>query len=120
MEVREQGATALVHLLGHKGDLMFVHFRPDFEALTECETAIAGLRLFDYLVPTTSYVSIVELGMYEMTAKIHKDLAERGLKRGQRRVRAGVRRGDGPPARPGEQPALPARCRPAATSASTR
>ncbi len=82
MEVREQGATALVYLLGHKGDLMFVHFRPDFEALTECETAIAGLRLFDYLVPTTSYVSIVELGMYEMTAKVHKDLADRGLKGG--------------------------------------
>ncbi|HVC21628.1 MAG TPA: hydrogen peroxide-dependent heme synthase [Vicinamibacterales bacterium] len=79
MEDRPDGQTTLVQLLGHKGDLMLVHFRPDFDALGACELALARLRLSDYLAPTTSYVSIVELGMYEMTAKVHQDLAARGL-----------------------------------------
>lgn len=82
MEARADGATALAYLLGHKGDLMFVHFRPDFEALECCELALSRLRLSDLLVPSTSYVSMVELGMYEMTAKIHRDLAGRGLEPG--------------------------------------
>jgi chlorite dismutase len=82
MERRTEGATALAYLLGHKGDLMFVHFRPDFDALSAAELAISRLRFAELLVPTTSYVSVVELGMYEMTAKIHRDLAARGLEPG--------------------------------------
>jgi chlorite dismutase len=76
------GATALVSLLGHKGDLMLAHFRPGFEELGAAELRLAQTELHDFLVPTTSYVSVVELGMYEMTAKIHKDLAARGLEAG--------------------------------------
>ncbi|MGE5813245.1 MAG: hydrogen peroxide-dependent heme synthase, partial [Acidobacteriota bacterium] len=76
----ETGATALVQLLGHKGDLMLVHFRRKFEALSAAQLAVAQTPLSDFLEPTTSYVSIVELGMYEMTAKIHEQLREKGLK----------------------------------------
>jgi chlorite dismutase len=78
----QAGATALVHLLGHKGDLMLVHFRPSFEALSAAQLALAQTPLFDVLEQTTSYVSIVELGMYEMTAKIHELLQARGLRQG--------------------------------------
>jgi peroxiredoxin len=78
----ENGATALSTLLGHKGDLMLVHFRRDFEALQEAQLRVAGLALEKYLEPTTSYVSIVELGMYEMTGQIHARLAGKGLKTG--------------------------------------
>jgi chlorite dismutase len=35
-----------------------------------------------YLEPTSSYVSVVELGMYEMTSLMHGRLAEKGLKPG--------------------------------------
>ena len=35
---------------------------------------LSRTELAEYLEPTTSYVSIVELGMYEMTAKIHAAL----------------------------------------------
>lgn len=79
---REGGGTALVQLLGHKGDLMFVHFRRSFEDLSCAQLALARSRLSDYLEPTTSYVSVVELGMYEMTAKIHRELGARGLEPG--------------------------------------
>ena len=61
MRARE-GATALVTLLGHKGDLMLIHFRRDFEPCRPPSSPVSRLRLAPYLEPTTSYVSIVELG----------------------------------------------------------
>jgi chlorite dismutase len=82
MEADANGPSALVSLLGHKGDLMLIHFRRDFEALQAAELTLAQTGLHAYLEPTTSYVSIVELGLYDMTAKIHEDLGGRGLKRG--------------------------------------
>jgi hydrogen peroxide-dependent heme synthase len=35
---------------------------------------LSGTALHGYLEPTSSYVSVVELGMYEMTAKVHEQL----------------------------------------------
>jgi len=76
------GATAAVTLLGHKADLMLIHFRRTFDELQAAELKIARLSLFPFLEATTSYVSVVELGMYEMTAQIHGRLREKGLKPG--------------------------------------
>jgi chlorite dismutase len=58
---------------------MLIHARRTFDDLSQAQLDFAQARLFDYLEPTMSYVSIVELGMYEMTAKIHEQLAEQGL-----------------------------------------
>ena len=74
LTVPDAGATAYVQLLGHKADLMFICFRRDFEQLAQAQLALSRTALHDALEPTTSYVSIVELGMYEMTAKIHEQL----------------------------------------------
>src|SRR4029453_4846442 len=65
-----QGATTVVQLLGHKGDLMVIAFRKSFADLGRTQLALSHSKLSAYLIPTASYVSIVELGMYEMTAKI--------------------------------------------------
>ncbi len=78
----EAGATVPVTMLGHKGDLMLVHLRRSFEELQAAQVAVARLGLSSFLEPTTSFVSVVELGMYEMTAQIHRRLGERGLKPG--------------------------------------
>ena len=78
----DDGATALVQLLGHKGDLMVIAFRRSFDELGRTQLALSRTPLHAYLTPTASYVSIVELGMYEMTAKIHRQLGERGLTHG--------------------------------------
>ena len=78
----EQGRTLAVTLLGHKGDLMLIHLRRGFEPLQQAELSWAGLGLFAFLEPTTSFVSMVELAMYEMTLQIHRRLSERGLKTG--------------------------------------
>jgi hydrogen peroxide-dependent heme synthase len=71
------GATAWVQMLGHKADLMVICFRRNFEALGQAQLALSRSKLHDYLEPTTSYVSIVELGQYDMTAKMHKELGEK-------------------------------------------
>jgi chlorite dismutase len=73
------GTTVTSTLLGHKGDLMLVHLRRGFEELQAADLAVARLGLSAFLEPTTSFVSIIELGMYEMTAQIHQRLGERGL-----------------------------------------
>jgi peroxiredoxin len=78
----EGGTTIPVTLLGHKGDLMLVHLRRSFEELQAAQIAVARLGVSGFLEPTTSFVSVVELGMYEMTAQIHRRLAERGLAAG--------------------------------------
>jgi hydrogen peroxide-dependent heme synthase len=71
--------SAIYSLLGHKGDLLFVHFRRSFEELNEAQLELARMRWSDYLEPTTSYLSQVELGLYESTAKVYGDLAARGV-----------------------------------------
>jgi len=71
--------SAVYSLLGHKGDLMFVHFRRSFEELNQAQLALARLRLSDYLEPATSYLSIIELGLYETTSKVYGSLAEKGV-----------------------------------------
>ena len=77
LAVPDAGATAFVQMLGHKADLMVVCFRRDFEELAQAQLALSRTALHAYLEPSTSYVSVVELGMYEMTAKIHEQLGAR-------------------------------------------
>ena len=77
--MEQAGESALYSLLGHKGDLMFVHFRDSFDALNATELRLQNLELFDYLEPATSYLSVIELGLYESTVKLYKSLAERGV-----------------------------------------
>ena len=79
MEQNPVGQSALYSLIGHKGDLMFVHFRQSFDELNQAELRLARLRLSDYLESTSSYLSIIEMGLYESTLKTYKALAERGV-----------------------------------------
>src|ERR1700674_784908 len=79
MERGSEGQSALFSLIGHKGDLMLVHFRKSFADLNQAELRLAGLRLSDYLEPTSSYLSIIELGLYDSTLKIYKELAGQGI-----------------------------------------
>ena len=79
MEKNDSGQSALYSLLGHKGDLMLIHFRESFADLNQAELKLANLRLSDYLEPTSSYLSIIELGLYESTVKVYQGLTERGI-----------------------------------------
>jgi chlorite dismutase len=79
MEAHANGGSALFSLLGHKADLMFVHFRESFAELNRAELQLAQLRISDFFEPTTSYVSVIELGLYESTTKVYKALTDRGI-----------------------------------------
>jgi peroxiredoxin len=79
MQARSSGQSAAYSLLGHKGDLMLVHFRESFDALNQAELAVSQLGISAYLEPTTSYLSVIELGLYESTIKIYRELAGRGI-----------------------------------------
>ncbi|MBI3683157.1 MAG: heme-dependent peroxidase [Acidobacteria bacterium] len=71
--------SAAYALLGHKADLMLVHFRRDFEELAQAQMGISRLALSDYLEPASSYLSVIELGLYESTSKTYQALAEKGV-----------------------------------------
>jgi chlorite dismutase len=79
MEQNGTGQSALYSLLGHKGDLLWVHFRDSFDALNQAELDLARLRLTEFLEPTSSYLSVIELGLYESSLKTYKALTERGM-----------------------------------------
>ena len=78
-EESTSGQSGLYSLIGHKGDLMLVHFRESFDELNRAEMQFAHLRLSDYLEPSTSYLSVIELGLYESSLKTYRELADRGL-----------------------------------------
>jgi chlorite dismutase len=75
----ESAGSAMFSLLGHKGDLMLAHFRSNFEELNQVELTLAKLPLWDYFEPTGSYLSVVELGLYDSTGKVYASLAERNI-----------------------------------------
>jgi hydrogen peroxide-dependent heme synthase len=79
METNAGGQSGLFSLLGHKGDLMLIHFRRSFDELNQAELQLAQLALNNYLEPTTSYLSVIELGLYESTIKSYTDLKDRGI-----------------------------------------
>jgi peroxiredoxin len=90
MEQRAEGQSALFSLIGHKGDLMLLHFRNSFADLNQAELKLAGLRLSDYLEPTSSYLSIIELGLYDSTLKIYKELSAQGIEPHSERWKAEI------------------------------
>ena len=71
--------SAFYSVLGHKADLLLLHFRDSFAALNDAEFALARTPLWDFLELTTSYLSVVELGLYESSQKTYETLAARGL-----------------------------------------
>src|SRR5438552_1615300 len=73
------GHSACWTLLGHKGDLCLMHWRRDLEALRAEEVALARTRLRAFLVPTYSYLSVIELGTYELAGHAEARLKARGV-----------------------------------------
>jgi peroxiredoxin len=71
--------SAAYSILGHKGDLLLLHFRPTFDGLKCAELRIAQLGLADFLEPATSFLSMVELGLYDSSISLYRDLEQKGV-----------------------------------------
>jgi len=71
--------SAMYSLIGHKGDLMLLHFRDSLEELHRAELRLSQLELADYLESVHSYLSVVELGLYESSTKAYAQLSDQGI-----------------------------------------
>jgi chlorite dismutase len=79
MEQNNDGQSALFSQLGHKGDLMLFHFRRTLDELNDVELRLANLKLSEFLEPATSYLSVVELGLYEASIRLYTTMHEKGI-----------------------------------------
>ncbi|HTT77266.1 MAG TPA: hydrogen peroxide-dependent heme synthase [Candidatus Binataceae bacterium] len=77
---RGDGQSAIFSQLGHKGDLIVVHFRSGFDELDAAQIEVARLGLSEFLEQSYSYVSVAEIGLYEASVRLYRELAERGMK----------------------------------------
>jgi hydrogen peroxide-dependent heme synthase len=71
--------SAVFAQLGHKGDLMLIHFRDSMEQLAKIERDLARTEFGSFLQATHSYLSIVELGLYESSSKTYPALMGEGI-----------------------------------------
>lgn len=78
-ESNEEFPSAAFTMIGHKSDLMLIHFRKDPAELHRLEVEFAKLPIGTYLPQVHSYFSVVELGLYESTVKIYRTLLDQGL-----------------------------------------
>ncbi|WP_313693764.1 heme-binding protein [Halorarum halobium] len=60
----EEGASAVFSVLGHKADLLVVHFRPTMDALSTAERRFESTALASFTSQPTSYVSVTEVSGY--------------------------------------------------------
>src|SRR5215471_8075450 len=59
-ELERGGQFAAYSMLGHKGDLMLVHFRESFDDLNQAELTLDRTGLREFLEPVHSYLSVIE------------------------------------------------------------
>jgi hydrogen peroxide-dependent heme synthase len=71
--------SAAFTMIGHKCDLMLIHFRRDAAELHRAEIELSRLPIGSYLQQVHSYFSVVELGLYESTIKSYRALIEQGV-----------------------------------------
>lgn len=64
VQSESKGSHYWCRVNGQKADLGLMILRETLDELQEVETSLEKLRLFDYLVPTISYVSVTEVGLY--------------------------------------------------------
>jgi|SRR6516164_6194913 len=73
------GQFAAYSMVGHKGDLMLVHFRDSFDDLNQAELLLSRTGLQEFLEPVHSYLSVIDLGLYDSSVKLFRQLSERGV-----------------------------------------
>jgi chlorite dismutase len=72
----EEGASAVFSVLGHKADLMIVHFRPTLDALSAAERRFESTALAAFTEQSTSYVSVTEVSDYVSDSYFEDDEEE--------------------------------------------
>ena len=60
----DEGDSGLFSVVGHKADLLFVHFRPTLDDVSSIERRFEDTALAEFTERTTSYVSVTEVSGY--------------------------------------------------------
>ncbi|MGM0591535.1 MAG: heme-binding protein [Halobacteriota archaeon] len=82
LEDASEGASAVFSVLGHKADLLVLHFRPTLDALSTAERQFERTALAAFTDQPTSYVSVTEVSGYASTAYFEDDgEVDAGLRR---------------------------------------
>jgi chlorite dismutase len=63
-----EGWSAVVSLVGSTADVMLMHFRPTMEELGEVQQAVSRMPLMQFLRPAMYFLSVTELGLYQLAA----------------------------------------------------
>lgn len=74
-----EGDSKMYSVVTQKGDLMFCHYRNDPAALNRVELGLKQLAIHEFLTPAYSYLSVIEVSLYEVQAMAMRRLAERKL-----------------------------------------
>ena len=82
LEQPADGHSAVFSLLSQKGDLCLMHWRRTLEDLRRAELTWTQTRLRSFLLPTYSYLAVIELGGYELTQHAAAMVARAGTKPG--------------------------------------
>ena len=79
----DAGDSGLFSVIGHKADLLFVHFRPSLDDLSAIERRFEDTALAEFTERTTSYVSVTEVSGYVSDAYFEEgpEAVDTGLKR---------------------------------------
>lgn len=87
----EAGWSESVALIGSTSDVMLMHFRPTLDGILSVQRELAQEPWMRALVPTYSFLSVTEAGLYHLTAKLAKEAADRGGKVGDDAYEAELR-----------------------------
>jgi hydrogen peroxide-dependent heme synthase len=80
LQQRSEGDLSLCALVAHECDFMLVHYGQRYDDLVYLQTLVDKLDVRSFLTPRSSYTSVLELGLYDATAKIHAELERRALR----------------------------------------
>jgi chlorite dismutase len=72
------GWSEAVGLIGSTSDVMFIHFRSTLDAIGDVQRELSHQPWMRRLVPTYSFLSVTEAGLYHMTAKLAAEAEARG------------------------------------------
>ncbi|RAW44374.1 heme-dependent peroxidase [Halorubrum sp. 48-1-W] len=79
----DAGESALFSVLGHKADLLTIHFRPTLDELSAIERSFENTALAEFTTTESSYVSVTEVSGYVSDAYFEgdEDEVDEGLRR---------------------------------------
>ncbi|MEO7217750.1 MAG: chlorite dismutase family protein [Gemmatimonadaceae bacterium] len=92
---RSEGSTdgwsEAVELIGSTSDVMFIHFRQTIDEIGQVQRELARQPWMRRLVPTYSFLSVTEAGLYHLTAKLAEEAAASGVAPGDAKHAAVVK-----------------------------